>query len=108
MFNTAMCRVLCLQVLFNGAPLPVRSLSGDSVEEAVLQELMKALHHFTKAVYKQELSDGDDLAEWIVSQPNVMPRSDAACTGRSDGRVLGLDRDVGNLQTKEAGEVRLQ
>ncbi|XP_037075354.1 LOW QUALITY PROTEIN: UDP-glucose:glycoprotein glucosyltransferase 1-like [Pollicipes pollicipes] len=65
---------VCVRVLFNGAPLPVRSISADTVEEAALQELMKALHQFTKAVYRQELTDGDDVAEWIVSQPNVMPR----------------------------------
>ena len=73
-----MCRVDLVsphQVLFNGAPLPGRSLSAEALEEAVLQELMRALHMFTKAVYRQELTDADDLAEWIVSQPNVMPRS---------------------------------
>ena len=77
---------MLLQVLFNGAPLPVRSLSADSVEEAVLQELMKALHHFTKAVYKQELTDSDDLPEWIVSQPNVMPRSDSVTLAAAGSR----------------------
>ena len=73
-------------MLFNGAPLPGRSLSADALEETVLQELMRALHMFTKAVYRQELTDSDDLAEWIVSQPNVMPRS-VGRTGQVIGRV---------------------
>ena len=73
--STSAHSYICPQVLFNGAPLPARALTAEGVEEAVLQQLMQALHHFTKAVYKQELTDSDDLAEWIVSQPNVMPRS---------------------------------
>ncbi|XP_043227369.1 UDP-glucose:glycoprotein glucosyltransferase 1-like isoform X2 [Amphibalanus amphitrite] len=76
------------QVLFNGAPLPVRSITGDSIEEAVLQELMRALHQFTKAVYKQELTDADDLAEWIVSQPNVMPRLNDRILKSSERRLV--------------------
>lgn len=72
------------QVLLNGIPLGENMLNADEFEEGVLSEIMAQTTTFQKAVYKAELSDADNTMDFIMSQPNVMPRL--------NNRVLGLDR----------------
>lgn len=62
------------QVLLNGIPLPEKSLNNDDFEEAVLTEIMSQTPTLQKAVYKGDLSDGDNVVDYIMNQPNVMPR----------------------------------
>lgn len=62
------------QVLLNGVPLPEKSLTADEFEEAVLSEIMNQTPTLQKAVYKGELTDRDNVVDYIMSQPNVMPR----------------------------------
>lgn len=62
------------QALLNGVPLPSNQLSADSFEEAVLSTIMTQTPTFQKAVYRGELTEGDDVIDYIMNQPNVMPR----------------------------------
>ncbi|XP_065164353.1 UDP-glucose:glycoprotein glucosyltransferase isoform X2 [Atheta coriaria] len=62
------------QALMNGIPLPAHQLNVDEFEEAVLSEVMTQTPSFQKAVYKGKLQDGDDVVDYIMNQPNVMPR----------------------------------
>lgn len=40
----------------------------------MLTEIMSQTPIFQKAVYRGELSDTDDVLNFIMSRPNVMPR----------------------------------
>lgn len=62
------------QALMNGVPLPDNHMNVDDFEEAVLQEVMTQTPLFQKAVYRGKLSDSDDIVDYIMNQPNVMPR----------------------------------
>ncbi|XP_059489463.1 UDP-glucose:glycoprotein glucosyltransferase isoform X2 [Neocloeon triangulifer] len=62
------------KVLLNGIPLPEDFLNGDSFEEAVLTEIMAQTPSIQRAVYKGELSDKDDILDFLMNKPNIMPR----------------------------------
>lgn len=62
------------QVLLNGVPIQEKSLVEEDFEEAVLVELVSQTQTLQKAVYKRELTDADNVVDWLMSQPNVMPR----------------------------------
>ena len=66
--------MVVFQVLLNGIPLPSDMLSADSFEEAVLTEIMAQTPSIQRAVYKGELTDRDDVLDYLMSLPNVMPR----------------------------------
>ena len=54
--------------------LPEKSLTPEEFEEAVLNEIMNQTPNLQKAVYKGELTDKDVVIDFIMNQPNVMPR----------------------------------
>lgn len=62
------------QALINGVPLPSSSLNVDDFEETLLQEVMQQTPNFQKAVYRGKFVDSDDTLDYLMSQPNVMPR----------------------------------
>lgn len=62
------------QALMNGIPLPDKMLTADEFEEAVLSEIMSQTPIFQKAVYKGELRDSDNVLDFIMDRPNIMPR----------------------------------
>ena len=73
------------QALLNGVPLSSNLLNVDSFEEAVLSNIMTQTPAIQKAVYRGELTEGDDVIEYLMNQPNVMPRLNE--------RVLKMDKD---------------
>ncbi|CAK9802630.1 UDP-glucose:glycoprotein glucosyltransferase [Anthophora quadrimaculata] len=62
------------QALLNGIPLSPDQLNADSFEEAVLSTIMSLTPALQTAVYRGELTEGDDVVDYIMNQPNVMPR----------------------------------
>ncbi|KAJ8920947.1 hypothetical protein NQ315_015740 [Exocentrus adspersus] len=62
------------QVLLNGVPLPENQITADDFEEAILQEVITQTPLFQKAIYRGKLLDTDDVIDYIMNQPNVMPR----------------------------------
>jgi hypothetical protein len=49
-------------------------LNSEDFEEAVLSEIMNQTPLYQKAVYKGEFTEGDNALDFIMNQPNVMPR----------------------------------
>ncbi|XP_014235480.1 UDP-glucose:glycoprotein glucosyltransferase [Trichogramma pretiosum] len=62
------------QVLLNGVPLPSNQLTAELFEEAVLSTIMSQTPVIQKAVYKGEITESDDVIDYLMNQPNVMPR----------------------------------
>lgn len=62
------------QALLNGVPLTSTQLNAESYEEAVLSTIMSQTPTLQKAVYRGEVTEGDDIVDFLMNQPNVMPR----------------------------------
>ena len=62
------------QALLNGIPLPSNQLNVDSFEEAVLSSVLQQTPMIQKAIYRGEISESDDVTDYLMNQPNVMPR----------------------------------
>ncbi|PSN48119.1 UDP-glucose:glycoprotein glucosyltransferase [Blattella germanica] len=73
------------QALLNGIPLTEKHLNAEDFEEAVLSEIMNQTPLYQKAVYKGEFTEGDNALDFIMNQPNVMPRL--------NDRILNQDKN---------------
>lgn len=62
------------QVLMNGVPLEESVLNEKKFEEAVLSEVLMQTMPFQKAVFNGQLTDDMEAIDYIMNQPNVMPR----------------------------------
>lgn len=62
------------QALLNGVPLTPSQSNSESYEEAVLSTIMSQTSMLQKAVYRGEVTEGDDVVDFLMSQTNVMPR----------------------------------
>lgn len=62
------------QALLNGVPLLSNDLDAETFKEAVFATIMTQTPQLQKAVYRGEVTDGDDVVDFIMNQPNVMPR----------------------------------
>ncbi|XP_047366597.1 UDP-glucose:glycoprotein glucosyltransferase isoform X4 [Vespa velutina] len=72
------------QALLNGVPLSPARLNADSFEETVLATIVSQTPALQKAVYRGEVTEGDDVVDFIMNQPNVMPRLNE--------RILKIDK----------------
>lgn len=80
------------QVLLNGVPLPEKSLTADDFEEAVLSEIMNQTPALQKAVYKGDLTDKDNVIDYLMNRPNIMPRLNERVLSSSKERYLALTK----------------
>lgn len=78
------------QALLNGVPLSSSSINVDDFEEAVLQEVMTQSPTFQKAIYKGKLTDNDDVFEYIMNQPNIMPRLNQRILNKDNSLYLDM------------------
>lgn len=62
------------QALINGVPLGEQSLQNDEFEEAILNEIMQQTPNLQKAVYRGDLSDSDNIIDYLMNLPHIMPR----------------------------------
>ncbi|XP_077554205.1 UDP-glucose-glycoprotein glucosyltransferase isoform X3 [Haemaphysalis longicornis] len=62
------------QVLMNGVLLKQSHLNADMFEEGVLTEIMKQTPSIQKSIYKGDLNDSQDVLDFLMDQPNIMPR----------------------------------
>lgn len=60
--------------LMNGVPLERSVLNEKKFEEAVLTEVLSQTLPFQKAVFNGELTDDMEAVDYVMNQPNVMPR----------------------------------
>ncbi|XP_013410964.1 UDP-glucose:glycoprotein glucosyltransferase 1 isoform X2 [Lingula anatina] len=91
------------QVLLNGVPLKKETLNQDSFEEGVVMEIMKQTPDFQKAVYKGELTDRDNVLDWIMEKENVLPRLNDQILDTKDKRYLQFGHDAGLIDVNKAG-----
>lgn len=62
------------QALMNGVPLEESVLNDKKFEESVLSEVLMQTIPFQKAVFNGQLTDDMDTLDYVMNQPNVMPR----------------------------------
>lgn len=84
------------QGMINGVPLPSSQLNVDDFEETILQEVMQQTPAIQKAVYRGKFVDSDDTLDYLMNQPNVMPRLNE--------RVLNQDNSFYLDMTGKASE----
>lgn len=63
-----------LQALLNGILLNEKALNRDDFEELILTEIMQQTPTLQKAIYRGELSDGENVLDYLMQQPHVMLR----------------------------------
>lgn len=85
------------QALLNGIPLPSSQITIDEFEEAVLQEVMTQTPNFQKAIYKDKLRDKDDVLEYIMNQPNVMPRLNERILNKDNTPYIDMSGESANV-----------
>lgn len=78
------------QALLNGIPLQKSQLNVDEFEEAVLQEVMSQTPILQKAIFRGKITDRDDVLDYIMSQPNVMPRLNQRILNKDNSFYLDM------------------
>lgn len=76
------------QALLNGVPLEETLLNEKKFEEAVLSEVLMATVPFQKAVFNGQLTDDMDVVDYIMTQPNVMPRLNQRIMTKEDSSFV--------------------
>ncbi|XP_072544405.1 UDP-glucose:glycoprotein glucosyltransferase 1 isoform X2 [Salminus brasiliensis] len=61
-------------VLYNGMPLQREQLDPDELETTVMHKILETTSFFQRAVYLGELATDHDVLDFIMNQPNVVPR----------------------------------
>ncbi|XP_073481572.1 UDP-glucose:glycoprotein glucosyltransferase 1 isoform X1 [Aquarana catesbeiana] len=61
-------------VLFNGVPFSKDQLDPDELETATMQKVLETTTFFQKAVYLGEMANDQDVVDYLMNQPNVVPR----------------------------------
>ena len=62
------------QVLMNGVPFDQKHLTSEDFEEQLLTSIMKETQVLQRAVYKNQLTDSQDMLDWLMQRENIMPR----------------------------------
>lgn len=89
-------------VLMNGVPLSESLLTADDFEEAVLQEVVQQTPVLQKAVYKGELTDTDNILDYLMDQSHVMPRLHPVILNSQESVFIDLSgkefKDLANVK----------
>ena len=92
------------QALLNGVPMPQSILNSDSdFEESIFSEIIQQTTTLQKAVYKGDLTDSDNLLDYLMNQPHVMPRLNQRILGNNENaKFLDLSgqphKDLNNVK----------
>ncbi|KAI6232348.1 UDP-glucose:glycoprotein glucosyltransferase 1 [Aphelenchoides besseyi] len=62
------------KVLLNGIMLEDSAVTTDRIEEAILMQIMRQTAPLQRAVMSGKLKDKDNVQNWILNQPDVLPR----------------------------------
>lgn len=87
------------KVLLNGIPLDDSGITADHFEETVINEIMKLTPKLQRAVLEGKLTDEMNVADFILSQPDIMPRLSARILKPTDPQYLDLT-DVYEYKTE--------
>lgn len=61
-------------VLYNGIPYQREHLDPDEMETVTMQKILETTAFYQRAVYLGELATDHDVIDYIMNQPNVVPR----------------------------------
>uniref|UniRef100_A0A1A8MQF2 UDP-glucose ceramide glucosyltransferase-like 1 n=1 Tax=Nothobranchius pienaari TaxID=704102 RepID=A0A1A8MQF2_9TELE len=61
-------------VMYNGIPFQRDQLDPDDLETITMQKILETTSFYQRAVYLGELQTDHDVVEFIMNQPNVVPR----------------------------------
>ncbi|KAH0504019.1 UDP-glucose:glycoprotein glucosyltransferase 1 [Microtus ochrogaster] len=61
-------------VLFNGMPFEKEHLDPEELETITMHKILETTSFFQRVVYLGELPHDQDVVEYIMNQPNVVPR----------------------------------
>ncbi|KAI1882729.1 hypothetical protein AGOR_G00237940 [Albula goreensis] len=61
-------------VLYNGMPYQREQLDPDELETVTMHKILDTTSFYQRAVYLGELSSDQDVVDFIMNQPNVVPR----------------------------------
>ncbi|XP_076013398.1 UDP-glucose:glycoprotein glucosyltransferase 1 [Genypterus blacodes] len=61
-------------VMYNGVPYQREQLDPDELETTTMQKILETTSFFQRAVYVGELGTDHDVLDYIMNQPNVVPR----------------------------------
>lgn len=98
------------QALLNGVPLQQSLLNSDDFEETILTEIMHQTPILQKAVYRGDVSDHDDIVDYLMNMPHIMPRLNQRILSGDDVRFLDLSgeahTDISNVNALAQLSVR--
>ena len=77
-------------VLMNGVPMDKKTLNGQDFEEALMMSIMKETTMIQRAIYRNQLKDEDDCLDYLMKQPNIMPRLNDRILKEEDNAFLDL------------------
>lgn len=61
-------------ILYNGVPFQREHLDPDELETVTMQKILETTTFYQRAVYLGELATDHDVIDYIMNQPNVVPR----------------------------------
>ncbi|XP_075964586.1 UDP-glucose:glycoprotein glucosyltransferase 1 isoform X1 [Anarhichas minor] len=61
-------------VMYNGIPYQREQLEPDELETVTMQKILETTSLYQRAVYLGELATDHDVVDYIMNQPNVVPR----------------------------------
>ncbi|KAF7667496.1 hypothetical protein LDENG_00056440 [Lucifuga dentata] len=61
-------------VMYNGVPYQREQLDPDEMETVTMQKILETTSFYQRAVYLGELATDHDVLDFIMNQPNVVPR----------------------------------
>uniref|UniRef100_A0A672IV37 UDP-glucose ceramide glucosyltransferase-like 1 n=1 Tax=Salarias fasciatus TaxID=181472 RepID=A0A672IV37_SALFA len=61
-------------VMYNGIPFQREHLDPDELETVTMQKILETTSFYQRAVYLGELATDHDVVDFIMNQPNVVPR----------------------------------
>ncbi|XP_034050699.1 UDP-glucose:glycoprotein glucosyltransferase 1 [Thalassophryne amazonica] len=61
-------------VMYNGIPYQREHLDPDELETVTMQKILETTSFYQRAVYLGELATDHDVVDFIMNQPNVVPR----------------------------------
>lgn len=85
------------QALLNGIPLPQKHITVEDFEEVVLQQVITLTPSFQKAIYRGKLTDKDEVIDYIMNQPNVMPRLNERILNTEESSYLDMSGTGGTV-----------
>lgn len=78
------------QGLLNGVLLSEKQLNKDEFEELILTEIMQQTPNLQKAIYRGDLSDGENVIDYLMQQPHVMLRLNQRILSNENSQHLDL------------------